>query len=103
VLVDGLPVPGLPCPSRAIVRGDALSLSIAAASVIAKVARDRTMAVLDRRHPGYGFAVNRAMGPPPISPPSAASAPAPSTGIRSGRSPNAIPPSPTRGRPNCPG
>ena len=62
VLVDGLPVPGLPCPSRAIVRGDALSLSIAAASVIAKVARDRTMAVLDRRHPGYGFAVHKGYG-----------------------------------------
>ncbi len=55
VLVDGLPVPGLPCSSVAIVKGDRLSLSIAAASVLAKVTRDRLMAELDGRHPGYGF------------------------------------------------
>jgi len=62
LLVDGLAVPGLPCPSRAIVRGDALSLSIAAASVIAKVTRDRLMAAADRRHPGYGFAAHKGYG-----------------------------------------
>jgi ribonuclease HII len=55
-LIDGrdLPAP-LPCPALAIVDGDALSLSIAAASIVAKVARDRLMAKLDRHYPGYGF------------------------------------------------
>jgi ribonuclease HII len=62
VLVDGLPVPGLPLPSRAIVRGDSLSLSIAAASVVAKVIRDHRMQALDRRHPGYGFAAHKGYG-----------------------------------------
>jgi ribonuclease HII len=56
-LVDGRDVPaGLRCPARAIVGGDALSLSIAAASIIAKVARDALMTRLDKVHPGYGFA-----------------------------------------------
>jgi ribonuclease HII len=56
VLIDGrdLPEP-LPCPARAVIDGDALSLSIAAASIVAKVARDRLMARLDRHFPGYGF------------------------------------------------
>lgn len=62
VLVDGLPVPGLPLPSRAIVHGDSLSLSIAAASVVAKVIRDHRMQALDRRHPGYGFAIHKGYG-----------------------------------------
>lgn len=62
LLVDGRPVPGLPLPSRAIVKGDALSLSIAAASVIAKVTRDRLMKRLDRRFPLYGFAVHKGYG-----------------------------------------
>ena len=55
-LIDGnaLP-PGLPCPARAIVKGDSLSLSIAAASIVAKVTRDRLMARLHVRHPAYGF------------------------------------------------
>lgn len=61
-LVDGLPVPGLPCESQAIVRGDASSLSIAAASVIAKVTRDRLMVELDRQFPGYGFARHKGYG-----------------------------------------
>lgn len=61
-LVDGLPVRGLPCPSRAIVRGDSLSLSIAAASIIAKVTRDRQMLELDRQFPGYGFAAHKGYG-----------------------------------------
>ncbi|MXP62516.1 ribonuclease HII [Roseomonas sp. M0104] len=55
-LVDGNAAPGLPCAVRCVVRGDATSLSIAAASIIAKVTRDRAMARLDRRWPGYGFA-----------------------------------------------
>ena len=61
-LVDGLPVPGFPCPSEAIVHGDARSLSIAAASVMAKVTRDRWMDSLDRRYPEYGFARHKGYG-----------------------------------------
>lgn len=57
ILVDGnkLP-PGLPCAAQALVGGDALEPCISAASILAKVARDRYMAELDTRHPGYGFA-----------------------------------------------
>ena len=61
-LVDGLPVPGLPCPSQAIVGGDARSLIIAAASIIAKVTRDRLMRDLDRQYPVYGFAQHKGYG-----------------------------------------
>lgn len=61
-LVDGLPVNGLPCPHRAIVRGDAKSFLIAAASVVAKVSRDRYMASIDADYPGYGFAVHKGYG-----------------------------------------
>lgn len=61
-LIDGLPVPGLPCPSRAIVQGDAQSLLIAAASVIAKVTRDRLMVELDAQYPMYGFARHKGYG-----------------------------------------
>ena len=62
ILVDGLPVKGLPAPSTAIVKGDAQSLLIAAASVVAKVTRDHLMAELDTIHPGYGFASNKGYG-----------------------------------------
>lgn len=55
-LVDGNQPPALPCPVRCVVGGDALSLSIAAASIVAKVVRDRAMARLDARWPAYGFA-----------------------------------------------
>ena len=56
VLVDGDRVPpGLPCPARALVGGDAAEPAIMAASILAKVSRDRHMRVLDARHPGYGF------------------------------------------------
>lgn len=61
-LVDGLPVHGLPIPHQAIVKGDASSLSIAAASVLAKVSRDRMMVALDEKYPGYGFAENKGYG-----------------------------------------
>jgi len=61
-LVDGLPVQGLPCASTALVKGDARSLLIAAASVVAKVARDRMMAELDAAHPEYGFAKHKGYG-----------------------------------------
>lgn len=62
VLVDGLPVAGLPCPSTAIVKGDAKSLSVAAGSIVAKVLRDRLMMELDRRYPEYGFARHKGYG-----------------------------------------
>jgi ribonuclease HII len=61
-LVDGLPVSGLPVPHTALVGGDALSTSIAAASIIAKVTRDRLMLDLDARFPGYGFARHKGYG-----------------------------------------
>lgn len=61
-LVDGLPVKGLPCPHRAVVKGDALCMSIAAASILAKVSRDRWMVELDAQYPGYGFARNKGYG-----------------------------------------
>lgn len=61
-LVDGNPVHGLPCPSENIVKGDALSLSISAASVIAKVTRDRMVYELDNQHPEYGFANHKGYG-----------------------------------------
>lgn len=54
-LVDGARPPALPCPVRCVVRGDQRSLSIAAASIVAKVARDRLMVELGAEFPGYGF------------------------------------------------
>jgi len=63
VLVDGhLPVPALALPQRAIVKGDAQSVSIAAASIVAKVARDAEMQRLDERFPGYGLSGNKGYG-----------------------------------------
>lgn len=62
VLVDGLPVKNLPCPSTPIVKGDAKSLLIAAASVMAKVERDHLMLELDAKYPGYGFAIHKGYG-----------------------------------------
>lgn len=56
VLVDGNRAPALPCRTQCVVGGDARSLSIAAASILAKVTRDRAMARLDPRWPAYGFA-----------------------------------------------
>ena len=59
-LVDGNKLPkDLPCPGRAIVGGDALEPAISAASILAKVTRDRLMVALDASHPGYGFAVHK--------------------------------------------
>lgn len=54
-LIDGLPVPGFPLPSRSIVKGDARCLSIAAASILAKVSRDHYMQDLATLYPQYGF------------------------------------------------
>ena len=55
-LVDGNYRFDLPCPIRTVVKGDSLSSSIAAASILAKVARDRLMTEMDTLYPGYGFA-----------------------------------------------
>jgi ribonuclease HII len=56
LLVDARRIPGLAIPQQGIVKGDARSLSIAAASVVAKVTRDAMMSEADERYPGYGFA-----------------------------------------------
>ena len=64
VLVDGPRAPELACPSRTVVRGDSRSLSIAAASIVAKVARDAHMTSLGARHPGYGWERNAGYGTP---------------------------------------
>ena len=56
ILVDGLPVPTLPFPSRNLVKGDAKSLFIAAASILAKTARDAYCLEMEAKYPGYGFA-----------------------------------------------
>lgn len=58
ILVDALTVPGVAAPQRPIVKGDALSVSIAAASIVAKVMRDEMMRECDRLYPGYGLAHN---------------------------------------------
>jgi ribonuclease HII len=62
VLVDGNRLPKWPWPSRAIIGGDASEACIAAASIIAKVTRDRLMAALDRAWPAYGWARNQGYG-----------------------------------------
>lgn len=62
ILVDGLEVKSLPYPQTALVHGDALSYSIAAASVLAKVTRDRLMLEYDREFPAYGFAQHKGYG-----------------------------------------
>ena len=61
-LIDGLPVPHFPFSHNGIVKGDGLSLSIAAASIIAKVTRDRMMRVLHEEFPQYGFAQHQGYG-----------------------------------------
>lgn len=61
-LVDGNQLPALPCQARAVVKGDDVSLSIAAASIIAKVTRDKIMRMLDAEYPGYNWANNAGYG-----------------------------------------
>lgn len=61
-LIDGNRMPDLPCPGATIVGGDAKILSIAAASIAAKVSRDRLMATLAEAHPGYGWERNAGYG-----------------------------------------
>lgn len=62
VLVDGYQLPGVACNAWRVVHGDKLSASIGAASIIAKVTRDRIMEDLDKQYPGYGFAKHKGYG-----------------------------------------
>jgi ribonuclease HII len=62
ILIDGLPLRHFPYPHQGVVSGDARSLCIAMASIIAKVTRDRLMDELDRVQPGYGFAQHKGYG-----------------------------------------
>ncbi|MEV4184515.1 ribonuclease HII [Streptosporangium canum] len=62
VLTDGFPVPGLPVPSLGVWKGDQVAACVAAASIVAKVTRDRMMTALGDRHPEYGFAVHKGYG-----------------------------------------
>lgn len=64
VLVDGRPVKSLRLPNTPLVKGDARSYTIAAASILAKVTRDRLMLDYDRQYPGYGFAAHKGYGTP---------------------------------------
>ena len=61
-LIDGNRNTGIAMPSRCIVKGDSLSASIAAASILAKVSRDRYMEKMDEAYPGYGFAKHKGYG-----------------------------------------
>jgi ribonuclease HII len=61
-LVDGNRAPDLPCAVQTVVKGDGKSFSIAAASIVAKVTRDRIMAGLAAAHPGYGWETNQGYG-----------------------------------------
>lgn len=63
-LVDGNYRFALPCEVKTVVGGDGVSASIAAASILAKTARDRVMVEMDARYPGYGFAVHKGYGVP---------------------------------------
>jgi ribonuclease HII len=62
VLIDGRSLKDLPCPQTSFVKGDRDVYSIAAASIVAKVYRDRLMIVLDQQHPEYGFARHMGYG-----------------------------------------
>ena len=62
ILVDAVKDLRLPCAARSLIHGDALSYMIGAASIVAKVARDRRMVELDEKYPMYGFARNKGYG-----------------------------------------
>lgn len=62
VLIDGNRLPQLSVPAETVVKGDATSASIAAASILAKVSRDRTLYELDEMYPQYGFAKHKGYG-----------------------------------------
>ncbi|MDR0310880.1 MAG: ribonuclease HII [Acidobacteriota bacterium] len=59
LLVDARVIPGCACPQRGVIHGDALSMSIAAASILAKTCRDRVMLEIDALYPGYGFSAHK--------------------------------------------
>lgn len=65
LLIDGSPFRALGLPHQSVIKGDAACLSIACASIIAKVTRDRLLTALHRRHPGYGWETNAGYGTPP--------------------------------------
>jgi ribonuclease HII len=62
LLIDAVKLSGLKIPQTSIIKGDARSVSIAAASIIAKVTRDREMVEMDEKYPGYSFASNKGYG-----------------------------------------
>ena len=64
LLLDAFPLPTVPLPQTPIIKGDAHCLSIAAASIVAKVARDRMMDEADELYPGYGFSTNKGYATP---------------------------------------
>ncbi len=64
LIIDALLLPDVPLPQTALIKGDARSLSIAAASVLAKTSRDLVMVDLDRQYPAYGFARHKGYGTP---------------------------------------
>lgn len=64
LLIDFVSLPECDLPQRSLAKADARCLSVAAASIVAKVARDRLMARLDRAYPGYGFAAHKGYGTP---------------------------------------
>jgi ribonuclease HII len=64
LLIDGRDTIAWDCPQQAVIKGDATSFSIAAASVLAKVHRDRLLVELDAQYPGYGLARHKGYGSP---------------------------------------
>jgi ribonuclease HII len=64
LLIDAFDIPGAPLPQLAVVRGDKVCASIMAASIVAKVARDKAMIEYDRLYPGYGFADHKGYATP---------------------------------------
>ena len=64
LLIDALRLPEVALPQESIIRGDSISISIAVASIVAKVARDRLMVKMDSRYPGFGFLRNKGYGTP---------------------------------------
>jgi ribonuclease HII len=64
VLTDGFPISGMPAPALAVWKGDRVAACVAAASVVAKVTRDRMMTDLDARYPAYGFATHKGYSTP---------------------------------------
>jgi ribonuclease HII len=64
LLIDAVYLPDMPVPQRAIIRGDQTCLSIACASIVAKVSRDRHMGQMEVIYPGYGLAVHKGYGTP---------------------------------------